>query len=211
MLKQYSVEIEELTIINERANVAQELHDSLGHSLIALTMNLEYAENIFDSTPEKAKEIISKSYNISKECIMNLRKAVSTLRERKIIKELRESINEIFYTFKEIDKIKFNFKMEETIESTNPDIKYCIYKTIKESITNGIKHGNATIFHIDILNVKNQIYLTIKDNGLGCNKIIKSNGLKGIESRVNKLGGSVSFAYGTHCGFTIKVKIPVLE
>ncbi len=41
--------------------LAQELHDSLGHSLMALTMHLGFAEKIFNVDPEKAKEVILKA------------------------------------------------------------------------------------------------------------------------------------------------------
>ena len=54
-LKQYSAKIEELTIAKERTTIAQELHDSIGHSLIALKMNLEYAENVVELQPDKGK------------------------------------------------------------------------------------------------------------------------------------------------------------
>ena len=54
-LKKYSAKIEELTIAEERTRIAQELHDSIGHSLIALKMNLEYAENVLELQPNKGK------------------------------------------------------------------------------------------------------------------------------------------------------------
>ena len=66
------------------------------------------------------------------------------------MEKLRESINELFENFKETNRIKVDLQMDDIVEDVNPDIKNCIYKTIREAVTNGIKHGNATVFSIEI-------------------------------------------------------------
>lgn len=149
-LKQYSAEIEEFTIAKERTRIAQELHDSIGHSLIALKMNLEYAESVLEAKPQKAKDVIHKAQIISKDCLDNLRKAVNILKEDRSMGKLREVIMELFENFKETSSIKVTLEMENTIQKVSPDIKNCVYKTIREGVTNGIKHGNATTFTIII-------------------------------------------------------------
>ena len=50
-LQEYALEVEEVTISKERTRVAQELHDSLGHSLMALAMHLEFAKKICTTKP----------------------------------------------------------------------------------------------------------------------------------------------------------------
>jgi signal transduction histidine kinase len=209
-LKEYSEKIEELTISKERTRIAQELHDSIGHSLVALRMNLEYAENVVDLKPEKAKEVINKAYTISKDCISKLREVVSVLKEDSGIKNLRAGINELFGNFRDNEKYKFNLKMDDEIEKESTNIKSCIYKTVMEGITNGIKHGNAYTFNIDINKVQDNIILKISNNGLGCRDIKKSNGLNGIEKRIADLGGSVKLYSENDIGFIIDAAIPVL-
>jgi signal transduction histidine kinase len=210
-LKEYSDKIEELTIAKERTRIAQELHDSIGHSLVALKMNLEYAENVAEVQPKKAKEVINKAQEISQECIANLRKAVSLLKEDAVVEKLREAINELFENFKASDHIKFELVMDNDVEYVSPDIKNCIYRTIREAITNGIKHGNATVFIIEIFKEAGIIVLKVKNNGFECSNIIASNGIRGIEERINALGGSVKFNSEKGCGFAIKVTIPEIE
>jgi signal transduction histidine kinase len=207
-LNEYSEIIKQLTLEQERTRIAQELHDSIGHSLIALKMNIEYAENILDKDPEKAKIAISKAKNVSKDSMNSLREVVSILRKDNYIDKLRISINEIFNNFKDSNSIEFTLQMDEQVEKATPDMKNCIYKTIREAVTNGIKHGNATNFIIEISNEDNNISLLIKNNGLPCSNIIKSTGLKGIENRIKALGGNVSFISGEVKDFTIRANIP---
>jgi Signal transduction histidine kinase len=208
-LKEYSEKIEELTVAKERTRIAQELHDSIGHSLIALNMNLEYAENVVDLKPERAKEVINKAHNISKDCIVKLREVVSVLKEDNSIDNLSNAIKKLFENFYNNEKYKFNFKMDEDIENETPLIKSCIYKTIMESITNGIKHGDAEIFDVEIIKACDNIRFKISNNGLGCGDIKKSNGIKGIEKRIAELGGTVEFYSENKVGFTIDATIPV--
>lgn len=207
-LKEYSEKIEELTISKERTRIAQELHDSIGHSLVALRMNLEYAENVVDLKPEKAKEVIKKSYNISKDCISKLREVVSVFKEDSTIRNLRAGINELFGNFRDNERYKFNLKMDDKIEMELPNIKSCIYKTVMEGITNGIKHGNAYIFSIEINKVQGNILLKVSNSGLGCGDIKKSNGINGIEKRITDIGGSVKFYSENDIGFIIDAVIP---
>ncbi|MDT8716878.1 sensor histidine kinase [Clostridium sp. 19966] len=207
-LKQYSETIEELTIAKERTRIAQELHDSMGHSLIALKMNMEYCENIAESNPAKAKEIMIKTQAIIKECMNNLRKAVSLLKEERRIDILREAINELFQKFKEANTVRLILDIEEEAEKVNPDIKNSIYKTVREAVTNGIKHGDAEIFNIQIHLEKSKIILKIKNNGKPCDNMVKSNGIKGIEERIHALGGECSFKGEKEFPFILEAKIP---
>lgn len=206
-LKEYSDRIEELTVSKERTRIAQELHDSIGHSLVALSMNLEYAENIVDLKPEKAKEAINKAHFMSKDCLTKLREAVSVLKEESSIKSLRSEINKLFENFHSTE-YKFNFMMDDEIEKESQNIKSCIYKTVMEGITNGIKHGNAEVFDIEIVKSCSSILFKISNNGLGCSDIKKSNGILGIEKRIADLGGRVEICSKNKAGFVIDASIP---
>jgi signal transduction histidine kinase len=208
-LKEYSTKIEELTSAKERTRIAQELHDSIGHSLIALSMNLDYAENVVDLKPEKAKEVINKAHIISKDCIVKLREVVSVLKEDTSIISLKEAVNRLFENFHHNERYEFYFEMDDAIETELPEIKSCLYKIIMEGITNGIKHGNADVFNIKLIKAFDNIIFEINNNGVGCGNIKKSNGIDGIEKRITNLGGIVEFYSEKINGFAIHGKIPV--
>lgn len=208
-LEEYSNKIEELTIEKERTRIAEELHDSIGHSLVALSMNLEYAENIVDIKPEKAKTTIENCYNLSKDCLTTLRKAVSVLKKNTTsITTLRDDIENIFINFRNTTKYKFTLDFDEEVERAANEIKVCIFKTIREAVTNGIKHGNATFFNIHVYELENNIIFKIENNGSSCKEIVRSNGITGMEERIHSLKGEISFESEANHGFTIEGKIP---
>ncbi len=88
----------------------------------------------------------------------------------------------------------------------NCRIKNGIYKTVLEAVTNGIKHGRASIFIINIYKETGKIFLIITNNGLECTRIVKDTGITGSEKRISQLGGEVEF-YSRN-GLTVKAVIP---
>lgn len=208
-LQEYALQVEELTVSRERTRVAQELHDSLGHSLMALTMHLEFAKKIYDIKPDKVKDALLKSESIAKTSINDLRKAVNLLNEKREIKNLNNSIEELINNFHLFGNIKITFNKDKNIDNLSSIIKTSIYKTVQESITNSLKHGNATEINIRIATNNECVKLVITDNGIGCTKIIKSNGLTGIENRIAFLNGTVGYFSHNNLGFGITAYIPI--
>ena len=95
------------------------------------------------------------------------------------------------------------------MEALNPELKNCVYKTIREGLTNGIRHGEATDFRITVKSGNNAVTIKVQDNGRGSVSFIESNGLKGIRERIEALGGTVGFVSGTEPGFVIQAIIPL--
>lgn len=187
-LQECSLEIEEVAISKERTRVSQELHDSLGHSLVALVMHLEFAKNICTTNPLKLEEILAQSEKIARAGINDLRKTVDLLKSEPEVQDLNASLGQLINNFYLFSNLKITYTKSTDIESLNPIIKTSIYKTIQESITNSLKHGNATKINIEIIKNINNVKVIITDNGIGCDNILKSNGLNGIENRINSLG-----------------------
>jgi len=208
-LQEYALEIEEVTISNERTRVSQELHDSLGHSLMALTMHLEFAKKICTTKPLKVEEVLEQSEKIAKASINDLRKAVTLLNTEPEIKDFNTSIEKLINNFYLVSNLKITYKTNKSIEDLSPIIKTSIYKTIKESITNSLKHGNATEINIKIKATSENLELVITDNGIGCDNIIKSNGLNGIENRISLLSGTTYYFSHNDLGFGLRVFIPI--
>lgn len=198
-------EIEALTITKERSRVAQEIHDNLGHSLVALNMNLDVVSNILDKDIEKTKELINKCQNLAYDSMKNLRKAVYALRDEEISQGLIKSIEKLVYNIEDENNMKIHLNIDEEIESYSPEYKNLIYTTIKESVTNSIKHGKGDNVSIE-LKIEEEVILSIKDNGIGCNEIIKGNGLRGIEERANKFQGKTIYNSKKGQGFELILK-----
>ena len=206
-LQEYASQIEELTLLDERNRVAQELHDSLGHYLMAISMHLDILEKVKNS-PEKSKQIFDKTKLLVKDSIKELRLTVYELKDMRKSNIFSDSIKELTSNLSTLGEISFKTDIDTQIETFSPFIKDIIYKTIKESITNGLKHGKAKNFEIT-LKISSDIIFSIKNDGISSSEIIKSNGLKGIEDRLSLIRGTAKFKSSN--GFTVLCTIPTKD
>ncbi|WP_222708674.1 sensor histidine kinase [Paenibacillus sp. N3.4] len=205
-----NAKLKEITIVKERTRIAQELHDSIGHGLVALRMHLEFAGNMVDTDPQKSKEVMTKALTISHKSITDLRKAVAVLKENSFQNnmELGESLKEMVDALQMKGRLNILLHVDEAVEYTNLDIKKGIYNTVREAMTNGLKHGKAEHIQIHITKYGNRIRVTIENDGEGCKHIVKSHGLIGIEERIRSLDGTVQFSSTKDRGFAILAEMP---
>lgn len=206
ILLEQSAEIEELTRRTERNRVAEEIHDNLGHSLIALSMNLDVAEKTMDTDIIKAKQLVSKSHILGKESMENLRMAVYALKNERI-DTFKSSLKLIIENLESTGNILVETNIDEGVEELLPEYKNIIYTSIKESLTNSIKHGKADRVNIDIKIHNDYIKALIKDNGVGCKDLVKGNGLLGIEKRISEFGGNVKYISSENQGFKLEIDL----
>ncbi|MEY8764243.1 MULTISPECIES: sensor histidine kinase [Clostridium] len=202
----YSFKEREHLILNERNRISQELHDSLGHSLMALSMNVKYIKAIKDR--EKINHEINELESLIGKSIQSLRETVYNLRKLDENFSLHNQITSIISKFNKLNIIKITLDYDDNVEKSSITIKNILISTIKESITNSLKHGNSTKIFISIKLISNTMRLIIKDNGDGCSCIIKSEGLAGIENRFKTFNGTINFITSPNKGFTITASIP---
>jgi signal transduction histidine kinase len=202
----YSFKEREHLVLNERNRISQELHDSLGHSLMALSMNVKYIKAIKDR--EKINHEINELESLISKNIQSLRETVYNLRKLDENFSLHNEITSIISKFNKLNIIKITLDYDNNIEKSSIAIKNILISTIKESITNSLKHGNSAKIFISIKLIRNTIKLIIKDNGDGCSCIIKSEGLAGIENRFKTFNGTINFITSPNKGFTITASIP---
>lgn len=208
-LKEYSEKIQKIAVVEERTKIAQELHDSIGHGLVALGMNLEFAESMIGEDSGKAEAAVRRAHEQSQKCMMDLRKAVSALKNDTLAQpaSLQALLNNLFCQFQQ-ERVQFNLSFDPRIEKESMPVRDCLYKLVREAVTNGVRHGKASLFTIRISKEANMIAASVKDNGTGCANFVKSDGFIGIEKRVASLGGNVNFSTKPNDGFCISVEIP---
>lgn len=83
-----------------------------------------------------------------------------------------------------------------------------VYDNVREAITNSVRYSGAERIDIIIKFSASYLELYVLDNGRGCENISEHNGLFGIRSRTEKLGGTVKFSSVCGEGFSMIIKIP---
>lgn len=208
-LQDYSSKIKELTLIEERQRISQNLHDMLGHSLIGLRLHLDGLNNYIDTDTEKSHQILDKSKGIIDHSLIELRETVDELNETKELADLKNALEELQSSISVTDEIKVDLKMYFDVNKLDISIKDLIYKTCQEFITNSIKHGHSSLITIKLRLNDGQMTLNLSNNGETVHDIKASNGINGIKSRVQNLHGQVVFSANQPSGFKTDISIPI--
>jgi len=200
-LKEYTVEVKRLSIVEERNRIARAIHDNLGHNMTALIMQLQMADHYLKTDFTKSQELLINSIKTAKDSLSGIREVVETLRDTRAIPATDKAIKALAEEF----SVKTGIETELNINGkiiNNQQASEAIYHIFQECLTNAVRHGDATKIWLE-LNYKNDsVTFNIKDNGTGAEKLIEGYGMKGIRERVEAFNGSVEFKSGN--GLVIK-------
>ena len=214
-LKEYTKKVQELTILEERNRLSREMHDSIGHHLVTVSIELEILKKILsEKKPDKAKKIIEVIKNEISKSLDDLRNVVKTLRKPVELElNINESLKNLVYSFTSIKNIKAKLEIDENILDLKEDYKITILRVCEEALTNIEKHSNATEIWIKLKKEEGNLILTVEDNGVGFPNEIKegSFGLIGMKERANIFNGKFLYENREEGGARIVFSLPFKE
>jgi signal transduction histidine kinase len=210
-LAHYASTLEHLAVSRERNRLARELHDTLAHSLTAISVSLETAKAYFDIDPTKTRDLIEKSLESTRVGADETRRALKSLRSnaledlglRLAIQRVAESAATRFHLAIELD-------LQNPLPSLSPDVEQTIYRIVQEAIENITHHSRAKKFSIQLVHDTNTT-LTIQDDGMGFD--MKGDmssghfGLVGIRERAELVGGKLKIESAKGKGAKITMAI----
>ena len=205
--KAYAV-VAEVSALEERQRIAKEIHDTAGHSLTTVIMQTESAKRIVEENPEDAKRKIIAANLQAKTTLERLRESVHLLSGGTEGSTLKMSLEGIIHESTDGTGIHIRSEIEDIMVSSAKARFLC--NVLREGISNGLRHGNATAFWFALKTVDGEIEFLLSDNGKGLqSKTLKTGfGLTSIQERANTFGGKAEFLSEPEEGFEIKLTIP---
>jgi signal transduction histidine kinase len=197
-LQMYAERVAELATTEERNRVAREIHDGLGHALIAINVQLEKALVYYDKQPQEALQAISDAKRVVKEALQDVRRSVRTLRTE------RESFACIQGITLLVEQLRANaltvdFDVSGSEEQFPNAACMTLYRVAQEGFTNIQKHAQASRAQVSLHFVEEEARLSIYDNGCGFDAERRlwqkagsqeRYGLQGIRERLELVGGT---------------------
>ena len=209
-LKEYSQEIEELATVQERNRIAREIHDSLGHALTSLNIQMQTAVKLWDEEPAQAHYFLTQARSLGKTAMREVRKSISTLRED--VQEERPLEARIEALVDDCRKgtgllICTNIYC---CDSVPKPVAKIIYRIVQKSLTNILKYAEATEVYIKLKTTPKELILTVKDDGKGFDPKQNSSGfgIRGMQERLATVNGQFRLNTSPGKGCHIEVKIP---
>lgn len=201
-------ELKEITTLEERQRIAKDIHDTAGHSITTVIMQTEAAKIAVDSNPEEAKKRITAANLQAKHALEELRESVHLLSGEVKEFSLKENLERVVHDSMDGTDIVIRYDIDDI---TVGDVKSrLILNTLKEGISNGLRHGNATAFYFELKEKDARVEFMLSDNGTGmpAGQLKEGFGLSGMHRRAESLGGTVWFETEPDEGFEIHMTLP---
>ncbi|MCX7592309.1 MAG: sensor histidine kinase [Fischerella sp.] len=209
-LRQYALRIENHATLEERNRIAREIHDSLGHSLTALNLQLETALKLWQTNPEKAKTFLARAKELGSKSLQDVRQSVSAMRSHPLQEQsLEQAIAGLAENMHRATGVLPICQITIS-RPIPPEISTPVYRIIQESFTNIYKHAQAKEVKLE-LTINKDLKLIVKDNGKGFD--LEQNttgfGLQSMRDRTLALGGKFQIHSTPGSGCQIIVDIPL--
>jgi DNA-binding NarL/FixJ family response regulator/signal transduction histidine kinase len=206
LLEQHIKQIEELTLIEERNRLSHELHDTIGHSLTSLIVGVE---SLRSSVPDSQIERVDKLVSIAQGSLDDIRKHLHQLSHARFNQSLSEALLELTEEFMRSTGVTVNFRVIGIETLVMQKMSLCLYRCLQESLTNAVRHGQASVISVDLYFESQQLRLQIEDNGNGIESVEFGLGLKGMRERLEQQQGTLSVHSQSGQGTVVICNVPI--
>jgi len=187
--------------VAERLRISRDLHDTLGHHLTALSLQLEVASRLATGP---AADRVHEAHAITRLLLSDVRDVVSRLRDSSrfnlagAVRALAESAA----------TLEIHLQVPEGFDVDDPLQAHAILRCVQEIITNTSRHAAARHLWIAIERRAGGIALTARDDGRGSDVVAWGNGLRGMRERFEELSGRVECSSEAGRGFEVRAFMP---
>lgn len=200
-LKQYSTRVADLAATEERNRLARDIHDSLGHHLAAINIQLEKANAYKDRDLERAYEAVSYAQQTVQDALQDVRESVTSLRQGSEPFLFNRSLADLIRRMQH-SKLQINLHCVGSNSRYSRLKLMTLYRAVQEGLTNVHKHAQASQVTIDINFGYRQAALALSDNGTGFDVAtwkLRGNeqttkGLLGLQERLTLVGGTLDIS-----------------
>jgi signal transduction histidine kinase len=210
LLEEYAKQIEKITLLEERNRLAKDLHDTIGHTYTSVIMGLDATSYLIGTAPDKAKEQVELLSNVMRKSLGEVRSHIHQISPSGERENLSSQLKRIATEFALHTKIDIDFQQSGTQEKNiSAQGILTFIRILQESLTNAVRHGQATTILITLKEEEAYVNLTIKDNGIGMSNIKFGFGLNGMKERLASLHGGLKIESKENVGTVVSCFLPV--
>jgi signal transduction histidine kinase len=195
-----AIKVAEVAVLQERLNLAREIHDGLASDLAAVVALFKYYEQRRERDPDDASQLLPQLRSMTEEILAGARDILQSLRPKTIQSEgLLASVLKLVDQFGRVNLVETNVSIRGEEDPITAEQKEVIFQVLRESLSNVRKHSQARNLWV-VLDLSTVPWvLTVRDDGRGFDvrrvaedpKKIGSYGLVGMRERAELLGGTL--------------------
>jgi signal transduction histidine kinase len=202
----------EKVVRRERERIAVDLHDDLGGGLTQLVLLGETSRREVTSD-SPAADALGRLCDQSRGLVQGMNETVWLINSRRdTIRDFASYVAKYAESFFRNSPVRCRFEIEEDLPPLPCDlgIRRNLYLAVKEALNNVLRHAQATAVELEIHRLRNELVVTIRDNGRGFDvaKGSDGNGLRNMATRAAEAGGSFKVESRVGEGSTIEFRVP---
>ncbi len=215
-LQSYAEQVATLAAAEERNRLARDIHDSLGHYLTIINVQLEKAMAFRQRDAQAADQALRDAKRSAQQALRDVRQSVGALRDSQKGFSLRAALSGLV-TDLENGNLSIDLRLEGTEESFPKPVLMTLYRAVQEGLTNIHKHAHTDHAMVAVHFNGHEARLQISDNGRGFDPAVLNHlpanrldrfGLQGIRERVELAGGQMRIESSTDTGTQVFITIP---
>lgn len=207
-LKQYAAKIRELSVSEERARMAREIHDSVGHHLTVINLQLQNARRFREIRPDEAWEEVEGARELALEALSEVRRSVRALKPLAV--EGKTGVGALSALARNFGGtgIEVSFEVEGQGRGLSGEAELVLYRAMQEGLTNAARHSGARRVSATLYFERDGVRLAVADDGRGAGARDGGFGLSALKERVEALGGALLWGDRPEGGFVLEAKLP---
>ena len=221
-LAETAAQEQEIAVLRERTRLAREMHDTLGHALVLVTVKLEVAQRLRERDPERCERELEAAQQIVRDSMNNLRTSIANLRSPALEHEpVYRALSNVAHEIARRTGIHVVYDIAPDIDRLPEQVEETLWKVGQEALINIEKHARAKTLTLHLSRHDAQVLMRIEDDGVGipdslytctgCKSPEGHYGLSGMRERVESFGGSIQIQAGQERGTVIEVALPLIE
>jgi len=202
-----------LAVSDERARIARELHDVVGHSVSVMTVQASAVRRLLREHQEKEREALQVVEQTGREALAEMRRMVGVLRRPEEAPALApqpslEHLDKLVEHAREAG-LPVVLRVEGTPEPLPTGVDLTAYRLVQEGLTNALKHAQAQRAEVVVHYGDGYVELAVSDDGRGVGSGDGSgHGLVGMRERVSVYGGQLEAGPRAEGGYRLRARLP---
>ncbi|MBW1215201.1 nitrate/nitrite two-component system sensor histidine kinase NarQ [Pantoea allii] len=186
---------QQMLLLEERATIARELHDSLAQALTYLRIQLTLLRRTVDAGDRAAHDIIAEFDRALAEAYRQLRELLATFRLTIEKSDLVAALQAMIASLQEQSAAEIQFTCQPGLQDLDAQQQVHVLQIAREALLNAIRHASAQVIIIDYQHTeKGEHVLTVTDDGIGIGSTEEPPGHYGLTTmteRAERLAGSL--------------------
>jgi signal transduction histidine kinase len=205
-------------VANERARMARELHDIVGHALNVIVIQAGGAQRAFESKPQVARDALVSIESAGREALFDMERMLGVLRAAEGDHPAlgpQPGLRQLDSLAAQVTEA--GLPVEVIVEGSQPELPASVdlsaYRIVQEALTNSLKHSRASRAKVAIRYRPDSLEVEVTDDGRGSPEGGTATheggrGLLGMRERVALFGGELSVGPAPMGGYRVQARLP---